>query len=161
MSKALFPITVKRGNVRVKIYRSKTRGCWSYTVAHYDAHGRQRTVFAELDKAKQEAELVATKIARGELDVLELKSDDRLAYTRAMQLLRPAGTPLEVAVMQFVEAARIQNVAQVALEAGNSPGIIFSNYRELVRPKDAEAWFGIVPADGAEEKIVEMKQVAA
>jgi len=38
-----------------------------------------------------------------------------------------------------------QNVAQVALEAGNSPQMIFSNYRELVTPKDAEAWFGIVP----------------
>jgi hypothetical protein len=35
--------------------------------------------------------------------------------------------------------AQIQNVAQVALEAGNSPRMVFSNYRELVRPKDAEA----------------------
>jgi integrase len=41
--------------------------------------------------------------------------------------------------------AQIQNVAQVALEAGNSPRVVFANYRELVRPKDAEAWFGIVP----------------
>ena len=42
--------------------------------------------------------------------------------------------------------AQIQNVAQVALEAGNSPRMVFSNYRELVRPKDAEAWFGLKPA---------------
>ena len=41
--------------------------------------------------------------------------------------------------------AVIKNVAQVALEAGNSPAMIFSNYRELVTPKDAEMWFGIVP----------------
>ena len=37
-------------------------------------------------------------------------------------------------------------MAQVALEAGNSPRMVFSNYRELVRPKDAEAWFGLTPA---------------
>ncbi len=33
--------------------------------------------------------------------------------------------------------AQTQNVAQVALEAGNSPRMVFSNYRELVRPADA------------------------
>ena len=41
--------------------------------------------------------------------------------------------------------AQIQNVAQVALEAGNSPRMVFSNYREIVRPADAEKWFGITP----------------
>ena len=41
--------------------------------------------------------------------------------------------------------AEIQNVAQVALEAGNSPKIIFSNYRELVKPAEAVKWFSIVP----------------
>jgi integrase len=40
--------------------------------------------------------------------------------------------------------AGVQNVHQVALEAGNSPQIIFSNYRELVRPADAKKWFCIV-----------------
>jgi integrase len=41
--------------------------------------------------------------------------------------------------------AEIQNVAQVALEAGNSPQIIFSNYRELVKAEAAKKWFSIVP----------------
>jgi integrase len=41
--------------------------------------------------------------------------------------------------------AQTQNVAQVALEAGNSPGMIFKHYRELVQPKEAKAWFAIVP----------------
>jgi integrase len=41
--------------------------------------------------------------------------------------------------------ADIQNVAQVALEAGNSPQMIFKHYRELVRPAEAKAWFGIAP----------------
>ena len=41
--------------------------------------------------------------------------------------------------------ADIQNVAQVALEAGNSPQMIFKHYRELVRPAEAKAWFAIGP----------------
>lgn len=41
--------------------------------------------------------------------------------------------------------AATQNVAQVALEAGNSPQMIFAHYRELVTPADAKAWFAIVP----------------
>jgi len=40
--------------------------------------------------------------------------------------------------------AAIKNVPQVALESGNSPEIIFSNYRELVTEADAKKWFGIV-----------------
>ena len=41
--------------------------------------------------------------------------------------------------------AQTQNVAQVALEAGNSPRVVFANYRELVRPADAVKWFSIEP----------------
>jgi hypothetical protein len=41
--------------------------------------------------------------------------------------------------------AQTQSVAQVALEAGNSPSMIFKHYRELVQPKEAKAWFAIAP----------------
>lgn len=48
--------------------------------------------------------------------------------------------------------AQIQNVAQVALEAGNSPQKVFSNYRSIKLPDGrlitkelAEKWFSIVP----------------
>lgn len=37
--------------------------------------------------------------------------------------------------------AATQNAAQVALEAGNSPRILFTNYRELATPEEAEIWF--------------------
>lgn len=45
--------------------------------------------------------------------------------------------------------AEIQNVAQVALEAGNSAGMIFQHYRELVTAADAKAWFAIAPQQPA------------
>ncbi len=41
--------------------------------------------------------------------------------------------------------ADIQNAAQVALEAGNSPTMVFKHYRELVKPAAAKAYFAISP----------------
>jgi hypothetical protein len=42
----------------------------------------------------------------------------------------------------------IQDANQVALEAGNSPAIIFKHYRELVTEEAAREWFGICPPEG-------------
>ena len=41
--------------------------------------------------------------------------------------------------------ASIQDAAKVALEAGNSPSVVFKHYRELVRPDAAAAWFAVTP----------------
>jgi len=41
--------------------------------------------------------------------------------------------------------AQTSSAAQVALEAGNSPTMVFRHYRELVTPAQAEAWFAIRP----------------
>lgn len=46
--------------------------------------------------------------------------------------------------------ACVQDVGKVALEAGNSPTKIFSNYRELVKPDAGAAWFDIHPATKSE-----------
>ena len=39
------------------------------------------------------------------------------------------------------------DVARTALEAGNSPKVIFRHYREVVTEEDAKAWFSIMPPD--------------
>ena len=49
--------------------------------------------------------------------------------------------------------AAIGNAAQVALESGHDQAILFRHYRELVRPKDAERFFSIVPTE-SRDKIV-------
>jgi integrase len=41
--------------------------------------------------------------------------------------------------------AEIQDMNRVALEAGNSPQMIFRHYRELVTPQEAKTWFAIAP----------------
>jgi len=45
--------------------------------------------------------------------------------------------------------AATHDAARVALEMGNSPQMLFSNYRELADDQDAAAWFAIVPKKAA------------
>jgi hypothetical protein len=52
--------------------------------------------------------------------------------------------------------AESKDVSATSLEAGNSPKIIFQNYRELVTEKEAKEWFGIVPAKQP-QNIIEME----
>ena len=113
MSKCSFPIVVKRGCVRVKIYFTPSNGCDAYTIAYYFGGKRVRKTFADLVKAKLEAETVADRICAGELNVLTLTSEDRTAYVRAMEMLKPSGTPLEMAVMQFVVSAKLLDGASM------------------------------------------------
>lgn len=44
--------------------------------------------------------------------------------------------------------AHFQNAARTALEAGHTEQMLFSNYRELVTPKDAAEFWAIVPRPG-------------
>lgn len=45
--------------------------------------------------------------------------------------------------------AEVQDAAKVALEAGNSPNVVFKHYRELVKPSAAKAWFAVSPEQPA------------
>lgn len=50
--------------------------------------------------------------------------------------------------------AEVQSAQQVALEAGNSPGVIFKHYRELVQPADAQRWFAVAPMTEGKEATI-------
>lgn len=52
--------------------------------------------------------------------------------------------------------AERKDVAAVALEAGNSPTMIFRHYRELATEAEAAEWFGVRPTYGAAHKVVRM-----
>jgi integrase len=55
--------------------------------------------------------------------------------------------------------ADTQDAAKVALEAGNSPGVVFKHYRELVKPDAAKAWFSVKP--DAPANVLQMSATAA
>jgi len=106
MTAPAFPITVKRGSVSVKIYHTPTRKWDSYTVTHYQDGKRTRALFADLDKARTEAESIATRLGNVEADVLTLTSADRAGHLRARSFLDPLGIPIETAAMIVAEAVK-------------------------------------------------------
>ena len=77
-----------------------------YTLAYYEGSKRIRQKFSNLEKAREEAQRAATKIANGEIEALKLKSHDRSDYVRAMQKLQAwkRDTDLNVAVSDYVAA---------------------------------------------------------
>ena len=111
-----------------------------------------RRIVPLLDNLKEW--LLPHKQAGGTVCPLRQPSDDIGELTRAVRAVaKPRSTFKNFnwkhnALRHSFISYRVcvtQNVAQVALEAGNSPQMIFSNYRELVTPKAAEAWFQITP----------------
>ena len=66
--------------------------------------------------------------------------------------------PDQRALHTYVSArmAILKDAAKVALECGNSPAMIFSNYRELMHDDTAADWFAVMPATPA-ENIVQME----
>ena len=53
--------------------------------------------------------------------------------------------------------AIVKDAAKVALECGNSPAMIFSNYRELLHDDVAAEWFNVKPVAPA-ENVVKLKK---
>jgi hypothetical protein len=46
--------------------------------------------------------------------------------------------------------ADLKDLRRVALEAGNSPAMIFRHYRELVTAEAAATWFSVEPETAAQ-----------
>jgi len=46
--------------------------------------------------------------------------------------------------------ALVKSADQVALEAGNSPAMIFKHYRELTTEEIAQEWFSLFPKDSVQ-----------
>jgi len=56
--------------------------------------------------------------------------------------------------------AQCQDAARVALEMGNSPQMLFRNYRELADEKEAAAWFSLIPPAAA-ANVVPIRRTAS
>jgi hypothetical protein len=59
-----------------------------FTVIYYEGSLRVKRKFADLPSARRVAELAATKLANGEVEVLKLKGTDRQDYVHAVGTLR-------------------------------------------------------------------------
>lgn len=103
-----FPMKVRCGSSSVTIYRQKAkRGYSSYLVRFYRGTEEVRLTRASFEEAYQEAKAAVQNLAHGELDVLTLRSDDRLSYVRAVHAVEPTGVSLEKAATEYAEAYRM------------------------------------------------------
>jgi hypothetical protein len=74
-------------------------------------------MLADYDDAKTHAEAVGGSISNGELDVLKLRSKDRMASVHALEALKPTGVPLELAARDYAEAWKVLGGGASLLEA--------------------------------------------
>ncbi len=72
------------------------------------------------------------------------KAVDAIADEDGKPLVRIVHNGLRHSFITY-RMAILKNAAQVALEAGNSPRMIFEHYRELATEAEANAWFAVRP----------------
>jgi integrase len=102
-----FPFEVKSGSVVVKIYKVTNKDRDSYTISYFCGKKRKQKMFSDFEAAKRYAKAVGKTLSIGELDVLELRSSDRISYVHAVEALRPINVPLEIAAKEYAEAWRL------------------------------------------------------
>lgn len=148
------PELVRRGSTVVKIYRTPTKGYEGFTVVYHTNGQRKRESFADHGIARQRAAEVAESLNTGQLEVLKLTNKDRLVYQRALSLLAPIKTPLDVAASHFVEAVKILG-ADLVIEAARhyARQNLVKVVPKLV-PEVVEELLAAKRADGCSERYV-------
>lgn len=99
-------IVIRDGSVEVRIYETPSGKYKDWTVAYRFAGKRARRHFTKLTEAKAFARAQARKISNGQIGALNLSSDDAATFQRATDALRPSGKPLDLAVLEYVEAMK-------------------------------------------------------
>jgi len=107
MKKPKYPMEVKAGSSRVKIYRVVESHRKRFTLAYHEGARRKLRQFADEGEARREAKIIAERLNAGQGDALELTGKDRDVYLFAVSKLKPLQVPLNVAVEEFVAAKKI------------------------------------------------------
>src|SRR5689334_20342787 len=107
-SKLKFPVHVRRDSVRVTIYRQQpATGYTSFVVVHREDGERKTKTYEAYHEARQEADAIATRLAKGEGQTLCLQGQARSEYERALLALRPTLKSLATAASEYAEAVKI------------------------------------------------------
>lgn len=79
-----------------------------FTVSYYEGSRRVKRKFADLAKARREADLVVIKLSNGEAEILKLSGTDRADYVHAMRHLRGwnESAHLNLVVTDYVAAIK-------------------------------------------------------
>jgi integrase len=116
-----FPLTVTEKGVSAiirassKLKGGKTR---KYFIVEYIHLGKRKQVWrSDLAKAKAVAKEACIKVGNGEQSSLELGERERLAYTRAVEILAPVRVPMDTACREYVDAFQILDGKASIIEA--------------------------------------------
>ena len=101
-----FPLEIKKGSTRVKIYRTVDRGRDRFTLGYHEGARRVLRQFADFAEAKKEAGIVAEKLNAGQGSALELTGKDRDAYLYALDKLKTLKMGLVPAIDEYIEAKK-------------------------------------------------------
>ena len=118
--------TARRGNVTVKV---QAYGDGRMVIAWREFAGapRIRETFTQKRAAMDRADEIARAIADGQAESVSLTGADRESYRRAINVLRPLGVPLHIAVEEYATARR-------TLPDGYSLQTAVEQLAERVRP---------------------------
>ena len=108
-----FPITVKKGHPRVKIYEVKNRDGVNYCVSYISPTGRQRRNFADLETAKREAVNIAETLRDGDIEALKLTGREKQIYVEPERAIAATGLPLHSVAHEFARAFNILGGAHI------------------------------------------------
>ena len=125
-----FPLRIKAGSSVVMVYDQRP-GFPYYRVAHWLDGKRVMRTFRDLEEARQEAQLKAAELSRGDVASAEFSRPEALIYGRAIEVLKASGFGLDAAAGQFAEAARL-------LEEASLPVDILVPVREYIRRHGSE-----------------------
>ncbi len=107
MKKVKFPKVIRVGHARATIYKTPSRGSEAFTAVWYEGTTRKRKVFNELHLAETHAITKATSQANGELEILHLSGEERLAYLRAKDALAEFNLAVDSAAIEYRDAKRL------------------------------------------------------
>ena len=134
-------LVVEHRNVAFELHLIAKTANQVRRAAWAEAHGKTEE---DLKRAEAQAKELAAKRPKGKLRSQKGEVPPG-AETAEIEGWEPFAWKHNALRHSFISyrLAAVQNTAQVALEAGNSPQMIFRHYRELVRPVEAEKWFGV------------------
>lgn len=136
------PTLFRAGSVTVKLYPTKwhdkkrRRAYRSWVIIWRDQAGRHREKHSDHAAAQARATQLANTIANGEISMEQFRQADRASYQRALELLKPTGKTLELAVSEYVADYFAKQARQIA-PTRSCPDILEEMLR--VRKQDGAA----------------------
>jgi integrase len=107
MKAPTFPLEIKAGSSRAKIYRVVEPNRERFTVSYHEGAHRRLRQFAALDDARREAKTIVERLNAGQGEILALSGKDRDSFQHAKAKLRALDIPLADAIDEYAAAKKI------------------------------------------------------